>query len=354
MNLPMVDQIARAILYEGYALYPYRASAVKNQQRFNFGVVYPQAWSEASHGVDACRMQVECLVAGGADAKFDARVRFLQLVNRQIGRLSTRKRDWSDDAPPEYNVVPALEVGGQLHQTWQEVVEHEVVVADLRLDDVLEQPKQQSFVFPAERSIGPLRDPDGDVAGVVIRQQEELAGGLEIHVEAAAERLFKVRLAIVNETPLADATVANRDVALAHSLLSAHAVFLTAQARFISLLDPPEEFRAAAAACRNIGAWPVLVGEPGECDTLLASPIILYDYPQIAPESAGDMFDGTEIDEILALRIMTLTDEEKREMRGLDDRTRAILQRTEMMPQEQFMKLHGAVRGLRPAERRPT
>ncbi len=73
----------------------------------------------------------------------------------------------------------------------------------------------------------------------------------------------------------------------------------------------------------------MLVGDEGQFDTLLSSPIILYDYPQIAPESAGDLFDGTEIDEILSLRIMTLTDDEKREMSQSDDRARAMLERTE-------------------------
>ena len=82
---------------------------------------------------------------------------------------------------------------------------------------------------------------------------------------------------------------------------------------------------------------------------MLSSPIILYDYPQIAPESPGDLFDGTEIDEILTLRILTLTDEEKLEMREADDRARRILERTESLPAEHFMKLHGALRGLRPA-----
>ena len=99
------------------------------------------------------------------------------------------------------------------------------------------------------------------------------------------------------------------------------------------------------ASCKNVGTWPVLVGEEGQCDTLLSSPIILYDYPQIAPESAGDLFDGTEIDEILSLRIMTLTDDEKREMSQSDERARQMLERTETMPVEQLMKLHGVLRG---------
>jgi hydrogenase maturation protease len=82
---------------------------------------------------------------------------------------------------------------------------------------------------------------------------------------------------------------------------------------------------------------------------MLSSPIILYDYPQVAPESPGDLFDGGEIDEILSLRIMTMTDEEKQEMRDSDERTRKILERTENLPEEQLMKLHGALRGLRNA-----
>jgi hydrogenase maturation protease len=139
-----------------------------------------------------------------------------------------------------------------------------------------------------------------------------------------------------------------RDEALMHSLVSAHLVLGVQRGEFVSLLEPPAELQELAAQCQNVGVWPVLVGEQGQRDSLLASPIILYDYPQIAPESAGDLFDGTEIDEILSLRIMTLTDEEKNEIRQSDDRARQILERTDAMPAEQFMKLHGAMRGMRP------
>ena len=81
---------------------------------------------------------------------------------------------------------------------------------------------------------------------------------------------------------------------------------------------------------------------------MLSSPIILYDYPQIAPESPGDLFDATEIDEILTLRILTLTEDEKRAMSDVDDRARALLERTESLAREQLMGLHGTIRGLRP------
>jgi hypothetical protein len=113
---------------------------------------------------------------------------------------------------------------------------------------------------------------------------------------------------------------------------------------FVSLADPPEELREAAESCRNSGTWPVLVGVPGERHTLLSSPIILHDYPEVAEESPGDLFDGAEIDGLLTLGILSLTDEEKREMRDSDPRARAILERTESLSPEELMRLHGAVR----------
>ena len=78
----------------------------------------------------------------------------------------------------------------------------------------------------------------------------------------------------------------------------------------------------------------MLVGEEekNDRDAIISSPIILYDYPKIAPESPGDLFDAAEIDEILTLRIMAMTDQEKREMRHVDEQARRILERTETLP----------------------
>jgi hydrogenase maturation protease len=150
----------------------------------------------------------------------------------------------------------------------------------------------------------------------------------------------------VNETPW-DAVQTNRDDALLRALVSTHTMLGVQGGEFVSLLDPPDEWRAGAAGCCNIGAFPVLVGEPGTKDTMLSSPIILYDYPEIAPESPGDLFDATEIDEILTLRILTLTDAEKQAMAAVDPRTHHLLQRTEALARERLQGLHGAIRTLR-------
>jgi hypothetical protein len=117
---------------------------------------------------------------------------------------------------------------------------------------------------------------------------------------------------------------------------------------FVSLLEPRPELESEVKQCVQRGVFPVLVGDEGDRSRMLCSPIILYDYPQVAPESKGDYFDGCEMDEMLALRVLTLTDEEKAEIRRGDARAQAILARTESLPADHLLKLHGAVRDLRP------
>jgi len=298
MNTIAVEQIANAILYEGYMLYPYRPSAVKNRQRFNFGVLYPKAWCEPETGSDSWWMRTECLAEASDEAELDVRARFLQLG---------QQRDWS--------------VGH----------ERDVTVPDCRLGSLVDAPLIRPFSFP-----GGIEEEKGRL--------EALEGELEIGAEKLDKNLFHISLRIVNGTDFE--AVGGRDEVLLRSFVSVHSLLQVRRGEFTSLIDPPQPLRDAAARCRNVGTWPVLAGDPDLRDTVLSSPIILYDYPQIAPESPGDLFDGTEIDEILALRILTMTDEEKAEVRNSDDRARRILERTEAMPPEHFQKLHGALRGL--------
>jgi hydrogenase maturation protease len=184
---------------------------------------------------------------------------------------------------------------------------------------------------------------------MIVRTQESVSGRITLNASRFNEQLYKVTLEVANEGSVADPGTARRDSALMRSLLSAHSILSLERGEFVSLLDTPEELKEYAAQCKNVGTWPVLVGEQDQREAMLSSPIILYDYPQIAPESAGDLFEGTEIDEILALRILTLTEAEKHEMRQGDERARQILERTEALPEEQFLKLHGVLRGMRPA-----
>ena len=113
--------------------------------------------------------------------------------------------------------------------------------------------------------------------------------------------------------------------------------------------DPPEWAAAAVAGCQNTGTWPVLAGPAGCRDLMLSSPVILYDHPEIAAESPGDLFDATEIDEILTLRTLALTEAEKREARATDDRVAQLFDRLDDLPPEMLERMHGAIRYLRSA-----
>ena len=347
MNRALVDRIADAVLYEGYVLYPYRPS-VKNRQRWTFGGLYPEGYCRAQDAGDAWGNQTECLVRGDRGTTLTATVRFLHLTARVVGELVPPLPAWPDGPEPPFRPVETLWVGGRPFHTWQEAEERAVALSDLALGALLDRPARRAFTFPGRRWLEPLPGPAREVVGVLVREQQALEGVVEAAAARAGDGLFRVTLRVRNATPSGQGSRWGRDEALLRSLVSTHTVLGARDGAFVSLLDPPEPWREAAAACRNVGTWPVLVGAEGETDTMLSSPIILYDYPQVAPESPGDLFDGTEIDEILTLRILTLTDDEKRAMAAVDERARALLTRTEGLGGEQLWRLHGAVRGLRP------
>lgn len=315
MTVENAEAVARALLYEGYLLYPYRPSAAKNRQRWTFGTLYPRAFADVPDATDAWSMQTECLVRGGEQSTLATRARFLHLVER------------ADDTG-----------------LWQEAVERDVAAADRRLGDLVAAADRHAFGFPAW----------ADADGTTRRRQAAVTGLLERRATRVGDAVWKVTVVIRNLTPPAPdvATPPARDrrtAGLLAAFAATHTLLGVRDGEFVSLLDPPEALRAAAAGCRNEGTWPVLVGEPGERAAMLSSPIILYDYPRVAPESPGDLFDATEIDELLALRILTLTDDERRQMAAVDERARRLLQRTEALDGDALLRLHGAVRGLRPA-----
>jgi hypothetical protein len=331
----LARKVADAVLFEGYLLYPYRASAAKNQVRWQFGVLQPPAWAEAGGEPSAC--QTECLLEPTADAVLEVRVRFLQVQAREVERF--------DDGA--FRPAPSLELDGEEVIAWEEGIEREVdlqaAVAEL-LDGELAVP----FHFARAREFELLGDRESRVAGRLVRRRWPLSGTVRLAAEPVEGPygLVRLRVRVENVSDWREPG-GSREAALRHALVATHTLLAAPGAAFVSLLDPPEFAKAAAAACENRHAWPVLVGEGGE--VMLSSPIILYDYPEVAPESPGDLFDATEIDEILTLRTMALTEREKREARATDERAAAIIDRADTIPPELLERLHGAVRRLRPA-----
>lgn len=343
MNLARIEAIARAVLYEGYNLYPYRPSALKNRQRWSFGSVFPRDWARCETG-DRSGMQTECLVQGDANTLMEVRVRFLHIVAREVGELLAPVASFPQGREPAFRTIPALAINGTRYLTWEEARERDIAAPVLSIARLLAEPAIIPFALPAERSVEPIRTADTVIVGLIIRTANRLNGEIMISAEQVSGRTYRIRVRIENLTPLPGALEMSRDLAQRSAFASTHTLLGINGGTFVSLLDPPPALTEATAALRNEGTWPVLAGEQGEHDLMLSSPIILYDHPRIAPESPGDLFDGCEIDEILTLRILTLTEEEKREMAAADPRTRALLERTEALTAEELAALHGTFR----------
>jgi hypothetical protein len=334
-------KVADAVLYEGYLLYPYRASAAKNQARWQFGVLMPRLWSESGPD-EPWSTQTECLLEPEDTTTVRVLVRFLHVQSKTVEAV--------DVEAGTFNEVPALPVDGSELVPWDEATEHEVTV-EAPLARLLEGELTTPFERPGGRRVEPVHTVSGKLAGRTVRRRWPVMGSVRLSAERLEGPYGLVRLRLVLENATAwNNPGADRSVALRHSLVAAHSLLGIDQGVFLSLLDPPEWAKPAAEACKNLHTWPVLIGEEGRRDAMLSSPIILYDHPTIAPESPGDLFDATEIDEILTLRTMALTEAEKREARATDERAAAIIDRVDSMPPELLERLHGAVRYLRGVE----
>jgi hypothetical protein len=288
MSFELARRVADAVMYEGYLLYPYRPSSTKNRFRWQFGIVAPREWAEL--GGEAWDMQTECLLEAEPGASVDIALRFLQAQLRESAA-----------------------------EEWEDGIERTVEFRAISLAEISAAPRVTAFEFPP-------------VAGLLRVAAEPLG------------RFFKLQIRIENHTPFPDAANATRNMAMRHALVGAHTLLAVSHGGFVSAVDPPPEARNAALSCSNQRTWPVLIGANGARSVMLSAPIILEDYPAIAAESQGDFYDAAEIDEMLTLRVMTLTDDEKREACAADDRARRIIERCDRISNEDLERLHGALR----------
>ncbi|MCU1605625.1 MAG: hypothetical protein JWP46_2090 [Modestobacter sp.] len=330
MTLTLARLAADAVLYEGYLLYPYRSTAAKNQVRWQFGVLGPPGAAAAGVGEEA-DLAVQCLLraedAGGSPATVTVHLRFLQLQRR----LAERAR-----ADGGYETVGELRTPDAVWTSWDEAVEVERRLGTFGMTALLRGAEVRVQAAGGE-------DVEALPGGRLVRRRWPLRAEVRLDAETDGA-LVRLRVTVANTGGHAP----DRDTALRSSMIGAHLLLEADRARFLSMIDPPADAREAAARCRQRRCWPVLAGEGGPhgqaSDVVLAAPIILYDHPAVAPESAGAMFDSTEIDEILSLRVMTLTDEEKAQARATDAHAAAIIDRCEQMTPAELQRLHGVLR----------
>ncbi len=323
--------LADAVLYEGYVLYPYRASAEKNQVRWQWGVLMPpQVATHDPSERSSCRTQV---VVDGAGGAVQVTVRFLHVQQRRVERATGAG----------YENVDRLDVGPAAYAPWDEAREHELVV---KLP--LQGPHREYVDVPGGSEVELLRNEAHEVVGRLVRTWEPI----QLTVTGAIDRpvspypVTLVSVSIENSTPMTTAKGSTRVDWLRRALVACHLLLEVDGATFVSQLDPPEWARGFVAGCDNDGVFPVLAGPSGQQHVMLSSPIILYDHAELAAESTSAFFDALEVDELLSLRTLTLSEDEKREVRGTDPRTAALLGEVEDMPADLWERLHGTVRYL--------
>lgn len=320
-----VAAVADAVLFEGYLLYPYRASAQKNRLRWQFGVLTP-----AGEGTEPTASRTECLLEPGTATHVRIRLRCLQLESRT-------------PRTPDGAAVGELVAGGRRHLRFEEGVPRQVD-AEFAVDDLLRGPCTVDVRFPGGTTTEGL-----GAAGSIVRECRPVTGRVVASLTdlPGPYLVHRLRLDVVNDGVAEPG--APREEVLRTSLIAAHTVLAAPGGAFLSLTDGPRWAEPAARGCVNEHTWPVLAGPPDRSDLVLSSPIILADHPQLAPESTIDLFDGLENDEILTLRTLVLTDEEKAEARATDPRAAGIIDAVDAMPPEILERLHGAIRSMRPA-----
>ena len=307
MNFDDARAMADAVMYEGYILYPYRASSAKNQSRWQFGVVMSPGYTAVDPS-ERDFTQTECVLEHTGQPALELVIRFLQ-VQRRTG-----------DGP-----------------SWDEAVEREVAVA---VDAA--QLLGGECVTEFEIAAGEERE------GEVVRRREGLTGTVSVLASPLPCPWGAARLRVrVDNHSAPAAAPRSREDALPTALIAAHMIIGLHGGAFISMTDPPEWASPEVQACENIGCWPVLAGADGGRQVMLSTPIILYDHPELAPESPGDLYDGTEIDEILSLRTLALSDAEKDEARATDPRAAALIDRVEALGADDFSRMHGTIRSPR-------
>jgi hypothetical protein len=308
VNLNVARTIADAVLYEGYILYPYRASAQKNQSRWQFGVAMSPGYS-ALDPSERSFLQTECVFEHTGQPTVEVMVRFLQVQRRTSA--------------------------GQ--PSWDEAVEREVTVA-VDAAQLLRGGRVGGFELPA----GEERE------GTVLRRRERVSGIVTVQAGPLPGPWSAARLRVrVDNHSAPDPVPRTREEALPTALVAAHLIIGVEGGQFVSMIDPPEWAKPEVEACQNVGCWPVLAGPGGGRQVMLSTPIILYDHPEVAEESPGELYDGTEIDEILILRTLALSDAEKQEARATDPRAAALIDRVEALDAADFGRMHGTIRSPR-------
>ena len=335
----VLEKITRTLLYEGYSLYPYYRSAIKNQKPIPFGVIFPKdynAHNEHSHS----HMQSQTIIHGNRELTVSVDVRFLHLRRTELFQKSSYNE--------EFSPVFEMEIEGKTYQAGSPTIERKIQNNLLKINDLIATEKTIPFAFESFNEGEMIFNAEKEIVGKKTTTISMITGVVKIEAVPLPEidKSFRLTVTVTNTTPVANAERRTRDEVLLQSFLSTHIILQTHDAEFISHQETPAQWQAAMATCNNVNTWPILIDKNNS--TLLSSPIILYDYPEINPVSSGDLFDSTEIEEALLLHVNLLSDEEKKRIGGNDEKLRAMLNKVGSLTPEDLIVYHSMMKDITP------
>ncbi|HEX2149763.1 MAG TPA: hypothetical protein VHI31_06295 [Actinomycetota bacterium] len=278
-----VEELAKSLLYEGYALYPYTQNNAKNSTPTPFGIVYPPKYAERL-ATTYDHLQIQCVLEYQPDATLEGIVMFL---------------------------VPS----GQDYRAG----EHRVTIDYTPVEFFVKEPAVVPFAV-GDATVGEIR------------------GTVRMSVDVLSPGSARITLRVDNETQVPSDLVGelDRGRALLYSLISVHPMLRVRGGRFVS---PLENKDPRVSECKNLNSWPVLATE--EDDAVLGAAIMLPEHPQIAPESKVNFFDNTEIEEALVLHAQTLSDEMLAEIEQQEPAVKEMIARARQVSSEDLLKMHG-------------
>ncbi len=335
----VLENVTRTLLYEGYALFPYHRSAIKNQKPIPFGVVFPEqynTYNEHSHS----KMQTQCIVTGSEDLQVNITIRFLHLMQIKLFEKVTSQ----ETAESDFIQVNNVSIDGKTCQAGWQTTERKISTGDLQISQLIKNRKVICIEFDKEYDTKYLSEEIGKTPAKQINSIAEIKGTVIIEAEPVKniQNAFRITITVTNTTPVENAETISRDEVLTQSFLSTHIILNTPDGQFISHQDPDEKWKSVIEECENINTWPILI-DTGNT-TLLSSPIILYDYPQINPQSHGDLFDSTEIEEALLLHVNLLSDDEKKRIGESDEKLKAMLGKVSNITPQELINFHSGLK----------
>lgn len=340
----ILEKLTKTLLYEGYSLFPYYRSSIKNQKPIPFGVIFPKDY-HAFHEFSFSEIQSQTVLISSNELTVNIGIRFLHLRKTELFQKV-------NDAGDNHDFVPtgSFDVNGKTYQAGWQTIERKINTGQLPIADLLKESKTIPIEFDNMNEGEIIFNEEKEIVARQTTSVCAIKGNIKIKAEKINDKAnaFRLTVTVINLTPVRNAPAISRDDVFMESFLSTHIILQTENGIFISHQDTGDEWKDAIGACANVNTWPILIDKGNT--TLLSSPIILYDYPEINSKSSGILFDSTEIEEALLLHVNLLSDEDKKRIGSNDEKLQAMLNRVNSMTPEDLRAYHSMMKDSAPGE----